>query len=73
MGRIVLDIDYANFKSEVAQRMGYAREQVYHEVWESAVGAPTREADGAEIGGLGHDAASLRGRLRFIPIFQRLC
>lgn len=35
MGHIVLDIHYANFKSQVAERMGYAREQVYHEVWET--------------------------------------
>jgi hypothetical protein len=38
LGRIALDIDYANFKSEVAERMGYAREQVYHEVWETLAG-----------------------------------
>jgi len=35
LGRIALDIDYPNFKSEVAQRMGYAREQVYDDVWET--------------------------------------
>ena len=35
LGRIALDIDYANFKSEVAEHMGYAREQIYHEVWET--------------------------------------
>ena len=35
LGRIALDIDYANFKSEVAEHMGYAREQIYHEVWEA--------------------------------------
>src|SRR3954447_15497996 len=34
LGRIVLDVDYSDFKSEVANRMGYAREQIYHEVWE---------------------------------------
>jgi hypothetical protein len=38
LGRIAMDIDYANFKSEVAERMGYAREQVYHEVWETLAG-----------------------------------
>ena len=38
LGRIVLDIDYANFKGAVAQRMGYAREQVYNEVWETLAG-----------------------------------
>jgi hypothetical protein len=35
VGRIVMDVDYVNFKSEVANRMGYAREQIYHEVWET--------------------------------------
>lgn len=35
MGRIALDINYANFKSVVAEHMGYAREQIYHEVWET--------------------------------------
>ena len=46
MGRIALDIDYANFKSEVAERMGYAREQVYHEVWEILAGLQHRPANG---------------------------
>jgi hypothetical protein len=35
VGQIVMDIDYVNFKSEVANCMGYAREQIYHEVWET--------------------------------------
>ncbi|CAH2605076.1 conserved protein of unknown function [Rhodovastum atsumiense] len=35
VGRITMDIDYTNFKGEVAMRMGYAREQIYHEVWET--------------------------------------
>ena len=35
MGRIVADIDYPNFKSAVAQEAGYAREQVYDDVWEA--------------------------------------
>jgi len=30
-----LDINYANFETEVAQHMGYARELVYHDVWET--------------------------------------
>ena len=42
LGRIVLDIDYSNFKSEVAERMGYAREQVYHEVWEALANLQVR-------------------------------
>ncbi len=44
LGRIALDIDYANFKSEVAHRMGYAREQIYHEVWEAM--AALQQPDG---------------------------
>ena len=45
LGRIALDIDYANFKSEVAERMGYAREQVYHEVWETLAGLQQPDPD----------------------------
>ena len=45
LGRIVLDIHYANFKSEVAERMGYAREQVYHEVWETLAGLQQPDPD----------------------------
>jgi len=33
MKRIVLDIDYANFKDEVAQEQGSARAHVYGTVW----------------------------------------
>ena len=40
------DIDYANFKSEVAQRMGYAREQIYHEVWEAITALQQPGPDG---------------------------
>lgn len=32
-GQLVTGIDYANFKSEVARRMGMARERVYAEIW----------------------------------------
>lgn len=35
IGRILMDIDYPNFKSAVAQEAGYAREQVYDDVWEA--------------------------------------
>ena len=48
LGRIALDIDYANFKSEVAGRMGYAREQVYHEVWETLAGLQPAKAERAK-------------------------
>jgi hypothetical protein len=43
-GQIVMDIDYVNFKSEVANRMGYAREQIYHEVWETLAALQLPEA-----------------------------
>lgn len=33
VGKIVLDVDYSNFKSEVAKKQGKAREQCYHQVW----------------------------------------
>lgn len=35
MAAIVRDIDYSNFKSEVAQREGPTREAVYHKVWDA--------------------------------------
>ena len=35
LGRIALDINYANFETEVAQHMGYARELIYHDVYET--------------------------------------
>lgn len=33
LSRMALDIDYANFKTEVAKRQGYERAHVYSEVW----------------------------------------
>jgi hypothetical protein len=33
MAKIVDELDYSNFKSEVAKTQGKAREHVYHEVW----------------------------------------
>jgi 8-oxo-dGTP pyrophosphatase MutT (NUDIX family) len=33
MSRLVLDLDYPNFKDAVAQRQGRARADLYHEVW----------------------------------------
>jgi hypothetical protein len=35
LGRIALDVNYANFETEVAQHMGYARELIYHDVYET--------------------------------------
>ena len=35
LARIAKEIDYANFETEVAQHMGYARELVYHDVYET--------------------------------------
>jgi hypothetical protein len=35
LARIAQDITYANFETEVAQRMGYARELIYHDVYET--------------------------------------
>ncbi len=34
LGRIAMDIDYAHTRTAVAQRMGYAREQIYYDVAE---------------------------------------
>lgn len=33
VGKMVLDVDYSNFKSEVAKKLGKAREEHYHQVW----------------------------------------
>ncbi|AET95572.1 hypothetical protein BYI23_F000210 (plasmid) [Burkholderia sp. YI23] len=38
MAAIVADLDYANFKSEVARRQGAARAQTYHDVWQALRG-----------------------------------
>ena len=38
LGRVVLDIDYANFKNTVLARQGAMREKVYARVWECAPG-----------------------------------
>jgi hypothetical protein len=43
MGRIVMDIDYPNFKGAVAQHAGYAREQIYNEVWETLLALQDRK------------------------------
>jgi hypothetical protein len=32
--RMVLDIDYDNFKDEVAKRQGQPRADLYHELWD---------------------------------------
>ena len=34
LGRIAMDIDYSHTRTAVAQRMGYAREQIYYDVAE---------------------------------------
>lgn len=34
MSRIVTDVTYSNFKSEVARRAGHGRESLYHRVWD---------------------------------------
>jgi hypothetical protein len=34
LGRIAMDVDYAHTRTAVAQRMGYAREQIYYDVAE---------------------------------------
>ncbi|WP_201451534.1 hypothetical protein [Hydrogenophaga sp. BPS33] len=33
MSRLVEDLDYDNFKNEVAERQGRARADLYHDVW----------------------------------------
>lgn len=33
MSRLVEDVDYSNFKNEVAQRQGHGRSDLYHDVW----------------------------------------
>jgi hypothetical protein len=38
VGRMVLDIDYSNFKSAVLARQGLPREKVYARVWEALLG-----------------------------------
>ncbi len=31
--KLAKDIHYSNFKNEINKKMGYEREQVYHDVW----------------------------------------
>lgn len=38
MQRLVMDIDYPNFKNEVERRQGAGRCQIYHDVWDAASG-----------------------------------
>lgn len=40
MGRIVADLEYPNFKDEVAIRQGKARVQRYHKVWNALLDLP---------------------------------
>jgi hypothetical protein len=35
MSKIVLDIDYSNFKNSVAEQQGHARAKTYGKVWEA--------------------------------------
>lgn len=34
-GRLVTDLNYSNFKNEVARRQGYERADVYGDVWQA--------------------------------------
>ncbi len=38
LGKIVMDLDYPNFKNEVATRQGKARADRYHKVWSALYG-----------------------------------
>jgi ADP-ribose pyrophosphatase YjhB (NUDIX family) len=40
MGRIIQDLNYSNFKDEVALKQGKARAYRYHHVWEALYGMP---------------------------------
>lgn len=41
LATLVADIDYDNFKNEVASRQGYERAAVYGDVWEVLYGLQT--------------------------------
>lgn len=56
MRSTVLDLDYPNFKSEVARRQGLARAHAYHEVWSSLMSI---EDPGARREGTGTSPAML--------------
>ena len=38
MKKIVLDIDYSNFKDSVAEKQGHKRARIYGDVWEILLG-----------------------------------
>jgi hypothetical protein len=40
LGRIVMDLHYSNFKTEVASQQGKARAARYHEVWDALYDMP---------------------------------
>ena len=41
MAGIIADVDYSNFKHEVAKRQGQKRSLLYHEVWDVLYGLQT--------------------------------
>ncbi|CAN1544623.1 hypothetical protein MCEMIH15_01904 [Caulobacteraceae bacterium] len=41
MSKLAADIDYDNFKNEVALRQGYQRAAIYNDVWEVLYGLQT--------------------------------
>ena len=49
--KMVRDIDYHNFKSEVGRRLGGAREHAYHDVWDALYGLEQKEAARTPRGG----------------------
>jgi hypothetical protein len=38
MGKIIMDIDYSNFKDSVAEKQGHKRARIYGEVWGTLLG-----------------------------------
>jgi hypothetical protein len=46
----VRDIDYDNFKAAIAERMGWARERVYHDAWRAFLAIQQRSTSPRSAG-----------------------
>ena len=46
----IIDIDYDNFKNAITQRMGWARERIYHDAWRAFLAIQERKASPRSAG-----------------------
>jgi hypothetical protein len=53
LAEAVGDIDYDNFKNAISQRMGWARERIYHDAWRAFLAIQERKRS-PRAAGTGH-------------------